>query len=107
MAKKTQTKNTKQTKEKKITKSETKKTKKTKDPNAPKHACSAYIIFSQERRASLVKEQPSLNNKEVISALSKEWNALSDTKKAPYAKKAEAEKARYKKEMEAYSKKAN
>lgn len=103
MTKKTQTKSTKQAKEKKSSKVDKKKSKKTKDPNAPKRACSGYIIFSQDRRASLVKEQPNLDNKEVISALSKEWNSMSDAKKAPYNKKAEADKARYKKEIETFN----
>lgn len=105
MAKKAQTKATKQVKEKKVTKEKSKKTKKDKDPNAPKRACSAYIIYTQERRASLVKEQPKLNNREVIIELSNEWKSLSDSKKAPYLKKAEADKARYKKEIEAYNSK--
>lgn len=81
------------------------KEKKEKDPNAPKRACSAYIFYSQSRRATLIKEKPSLNHKEIISELSKEWNGLSDNEKAPYVKQAENDKARYKKEVDAYNKK--
>mmetsp|Transcript_5199 Transcript_5199/g.5331 ORF Transcript_5199/g.5331 Transcript_5199/m.5331 type:complete len:110 (+) Transcript_5199:616-945(+) len=81
------------------------KTKKDKDPNAPKRACSAYILYSQSRRAALLKEQPKLNYKEVISALSKEWNGLSDAEKGPFNKQADVDKARYKKEADAYKKK--
>ncbi len=81
------------------------KQKKEKDPNAPKRALAPYIIFTQARRAGIVKENPQLNHKEIISAMSKEWNALSESDKAPYVKKAEVDKARYQKEKEAYVKK--
>jgi len=98
-------KGTKVAKQQKAKKEVTKRAaKKEKDPNAPKRACSSYIFYTQARRASLVKEQPNLNNKEVISALSKEWNGLSEADKAPYNKKAEADKARYTKEIAAYKK---
>ena len=78
--------------------------KKVKDPNAPKRALAPYIIFTIDRRAGFTKEHPSLNHKEIISGLSKEWNSLSETAKAPYISKAEADKARYTREMEAYKK---
>jgi structure-specific recognition protein 1 len=100
---------TKQTKpkapKKETTGTKKRKEKKVKDPNAPKRGLAPYIIFTQARRASLTKENPSLNHKEIISAMSKEWNALSESDKAPYVKKAEIDKARYKREMEAYNKK--
>lgn len=79
--------------------------KKEKDPNAPKRGRSAYILYGQSRRAALIKEQPNLDHKQVISVLSKEWNALSAADKAPFDKKAEAEKIKYRKEIEAYKKK--
>lgn len=82
-----------------------KKQKKEKDPNAPKRGLAPYIIFTQDRRATFTKENPALNHKEIISGMSKEWNALSASEKAPYVKKAEVDKARYKREMEAYTKK--
>lgn len=82
-----------------------KKEKKVKDPNAPKRGCSAYIFYTQSRRQGLIKEKPSLNHKEIISELSKEWNKLSEKEKAPFVKQAEADKARYKKESDAYNKK--
>ncbi len=90
----------------KVAKKETKRrVKKQKDPNAPKRASSAYILYSSARRASLTKEKPKLDHKQVISELSKEWNALSETDKAPYVKKAEADRQRYLNEMKNYKKK--
>lgn len=112
MAKKAGTKNTKVAKVAKTAKAgkavkvvKAKKEKKVKDPNAPKRACSAFILYSCARRAGIMKEQPSLNHKEVISAISKEWNVLGAAEKEVYNKQAEAEKARYTREMAAYKKK--
>ena len=78
----------------------TKKAKKDKD--APKRAISAFFFYNQERREKLKKEQPNLDNKEIIKAMSAEWNALSDEKKKPYVAKAEADKKRYEAEKKAY-----
>ena len=85
-------------KEKKERKS--KKTKKDKD--APKRAISAFFFYNQERREKLKKEQPNLDNKEIIKTMSEEWNKLSDEKKKPYIEKAEADKKRYEAEKKAY-----
>ena len=73
-----------------------------KDKDAPKRALSAYFFYNQERRDSLKKEKPELNNKEIIKKMSEEWNALSDEKKKPYVEKAEADKKRYEAEKKAY-----
>ena len=78
----------------------TKKAKKDKD--APKRAISAFFFYNQERREKLKKEQPNLDNKEIIKTMSAEWNALSDEKKKPYVQKAEADKKRYEAEKKAY-----
>ena len=71
-----------------------------KDKDAPKKAISAYFFYIKERRESITKEQPSLNNKEIVKKMSEEWNALSDEKKKPYVQKAEADKKRYENEKE-------
>ncbi|MCQ2818075.1 MAG: HMG-box domain-containing protein [archaeon] len=76
-----------------------------KDKNAPKRAISAFFFYNQERRPILKKEKPSLSNTEIISEMSKEWKALPEAKKKPYITKAENDKKRYEKEMEAYRKK--
>ena len=76
-----------------------------KDKDAPKRAISAFFFYNQERRPILKKEKPQLSNTEIISEMSKEWKALPDAKKKPYNVKAENDKKRYAKEMEAYKKK--
>ena len=78
----------------------TKKAKKDKD--APKRAISAFFFYNQERREKLKKEQPNLDNKEIIKTMSAEWNKLSDDQKKPYIQKAEADKKRYEAEKKAY-----
>ena len=83
-------------------KNEKRKKKAKKDKNAPKRAISAFFFYNQERREKLKKEQPNLDNKEIIKTMSAEWNALSDEKKKPYVAKAEADKKRYEAEKKAY-----
>ena len=78
----------------------TKKAKKDKD--APKRAISAFFFYNKERREKLKKEQPNLDNKEIIKTMSAEWNKLSDDQKKPYVQKAEADKKRYEAEKKAY-----
>ena len=76
-----------------------------KDKNAPKKAMSAFFCFQKERRETLKKEQPELENKDLILQMSKEWNSMTDEKKKKYNDMAAKEKERYKKEMKEYEKK--
>ena len=75
-----------------------------KDKNAPKRPISAYFFYNQERRESLKKEKPTLNNKDLIRIMGDEWNKLSEEAKKPYVKKAEDDKKRYLEEMKEYEK---
>lgn len=90
-------------KKEKVTKKE-KKTKAKKDKNAPKRAISAFFFYQKERRESLKKEQPQLDNKQLISKMSEEWNGMNDAARVAYAKLAEADKHRYEKEKKEYEK---
>lgn len=76
-----------------------------KDKDAPKRAISAFFFYNQERRPKLIKEQPKLDNKEIIKTMSAEWKALSEEKKKPYQAKADADKKRYEAEKKAYESK--
>ena len=75
-----------------------------KDKNAPKRPISAYFFYNQERRETLKKERPTLDNKELIRIMSEEWNKLTDEEKKPYMKKAEDDKKRYTEQMKEYEK---
>ena len=76
-----------------------------KDKDAPKRPISAYFFYNQERREKLKKEKPNLDNKELIKAMSEEWNKLTDEEKKPYIIKAAEDKKRYVEEMKAYESK--
>lgn len=79
-----------------------------KDPDAPKRGTPAYIFFMKEKREEIVKKNPSIKSATEIAALvGEEWKRLTPAQKAPYEKKAEADKQRYQKEMAAYKKKKN
>ena len=83
-----------------------KKTKRAKiDKDVPKGAIAAYFIYNQERRISLKKEKPELDENEFYKIICEEWNALSDEKKKPYIAKANADAKRYYAETKAYQKK--
>ena len=81
-----------------------KKVKKVKDPNAPKRNLSAYFFFMNDQRPKVVKSNPDLKVTEVGKKLGELWRAMSDSEKAPYVKKADADKIRYEKAKAAYNK---
>ena len=81
------------------------KLKKFKDVNAPKNAKTSYMFFCTERRAELKKENKDLTFAQIMSILSKEWNALDEESRAKYVVKATQDKERYQNEIEAYKSK--
>lgn len=60
---------------------------------------------SQDHRITLKAENPGLSFQDVGRQCGEKWRSLTDEEKAPYVKKAEVDKARYQREMEAYKKK--
>ncbi|KAI8982413.1 high mobility group box domain-containing protein [Mycotypha africana] len=66
-----------------------------KDPNAPKRGLSAYMFFSQEKRAEVKAENPEASFGQIGKILGEKWKAMSDEEKKPYNDKAEADKKRY------------
>jgi len=73
-----------------------------KDKDAPKRAISAFFYYQKERRESLKKEQPNLDNKALISKMSEEWNKMKEPEKTKYNNLAAKDKERYEKEKKAY-----
>jgi hypothetical protein len=66
-----------------------------------KKALSAYIIYCNTRRSSLIQENPDLRPKDVISALAEEWNKVKADGGAEFKKfqeLAENDKVRYQNE---------
>merc|ERR1719386_631407 len=80
-----------------------KKKKKAKDPNKPKRAMVAFMYFSIDQRPEVQKRQPELKIAEISKLLGAQWRSMSATQKAPYDKKAAADKKRYEKEMKSYT----
>lgn len=78
----------------------TKKTKK--DPDAPKKAQSAYMLFCNEQRPVVKEENPTATFGEMGKLLGARWKELSEDDKAPYSQKAEQDKQRYAQENTAY-----
>lgn len=79
-----------------------KKKKEKKDPNAPKKAATSFFIFSNEMRPKLKKENPDIKFTDVGRKLGELFRGLSAEEKEKYEKLAQKDKARFKKEMEAY-----
>ncbi len=78
------------------------KRKKKKDPNAPKGALSAFMLYSIEERARLKGKTPNLEFGEYGKIIGASWKELSSEKKSTWVAKAEEDKQRYKKEKLAY-----
>ena len=74
-----------------------------KDPNAPKGAKNAYIIFCAENRDQVKADNPAMNAKEIISELARLWKEADEDVKAEYQEKSTKDKKRYQEEMNEYS----
>lgn len=77
--------------------------KSSKDPNAPKKAMSAYLLFSSHIRPEVKKENPDAPFAEIAKIIGAKYKKLSPEERAKWDKKAGVEKQRYKDEMADYS----
>eukprot|EP00471_Norrisiella_sphaerica_P007342 CAMPEP_0184482258 /NCGR_PEP_ID=MMETSP0113_2-20130426/3819_1 /TAXON_ID=91329 /ORGANISM="Norrisiella sphaerica, Strain BC52" /LENGTH=329 /DNA_ID=CAMNT_0026861879 /DNA_START=480 /DNA_END=1469 /DNA_ORIENTATION=+ len=77
--------------------------KRRKDPNAPRRASNAYMIFCKERRAQLKKDRPDLPFGKLGAKLGEMWREMSPEDRKPYEAKAAMDRERFKKEMETYN----
>ena len=76
--------------------------KKRKDPNAPKRASNAYMIFCKERRAQLKLDRPDLPFGQLGKRLGEMWRSMSAEEKRLYEDRATGDRDRYKGEMNSY-----
>ncbi|ESN95018.1 hypothetical protein HELRODRAFT_157726 [Helobdella robusta] len=83
------------------TNGEKKRKRGSKDPNAPKRALSAFFCFSNEERAKVKAEFPSLSIGEVAKELGKRWEVCKNKDK--YEAMAAKDKERYEKEKASYN----
>lgn len=78
--------------------------KKKKDPNAPKQAQNAFFLFAQEMRPKVKQENPQMSTSDIGKKMGQLFKDLSSEAREKYERKADIEKQRYKREMEAYNK---
>lgn len=76
--------------------------KKRKDPNAPKRASNAYMIFCKERRAQLKNDRPDLPFGQLGKRLGEIWRSMSEKEKEVYELRACGDRDRYKGQMSEY-----
>ena len=68
-----------------------------KDPNKPKRPATAYFSFTSARRQQILAAEPEMSSQmvECTRRMAKEWQALSEEDRKPYAALAAVDKARY------------
>ncbi|KAJ3222178.1 Ribonucleoside-diphosphate reductase large subunit, partial [Chytriomyces hyalinus] len=74
-----------------------------KDPNAPKKALSAYLLFANENRARIREENPDASFGQIGKLLGAEWKEASEATKQKFSALQEKDKARYAKAMSSYT----
>lgn len=72
------------------------------DPNAPKRASNAYMIFCKEHRSKLKEEYPDLAFGKTGAKLGEIWRAMAATEKQPYLDLATTDRMRHREEMRQY-----
>ena len=70
-----------------------------KDGNAPKKPVSGYVLFMNERRETLSKENIGMPLAEITKLVGEEWSSMSTEQKAIFLDKAEKQKETYLKEQ--------
>lgn len=75
-----------------------------KDPTAPKRPMSAFLAFSNKRRAALKREHPDASNADLSKMLSKTWREADDDLRKKYMDEEADLRAKYKVEMAAWRK---
>jgi hypothetical protein len=68
---------------------------------------SAFLLFSQGRRAKVRNEHPEMKNTEVSRILGEMWRTCTDEQKKPFQDEEKALRERYKVEMEGWKEKAD
>lgn len=74
-----------------------------KDPAAPKRASGAYVFFTNEMRAIVMKEYPGVKFVEMGRILGERWRALDQEEKKRYEDMATQDKMRFQMEMQTYT----
>ena len=78
----------------------------TKDPTAPKRPMSAFLAYSNSRRAALKRQNPKATNSDLSKMLSKSWKELDGEERAKYMEEEADLRTKYKADMAVWRKKA-
>lgn len=70
-----------------------------KHPLAPKRPMSAFLKYSQTRRAKVKEDNPDMSNTDVSRLLGEMWRNASPKERAPYVEQEERERAIYKEDI--------
>ena len=82
----------------------TKSNKKKKDPNKPKRPLTAFMRFSQSRRAVLKKQNPNASMTDISKLIGQEWKVTDKKVLQPYHDQSAKEHEIYKAKMDIYNK---
>ncbi|KAI9312668.1 high mobility group box domain-containing protein, partial [Dichotomocladium elegans] len=74
-----------------------------KNPAAPKHPLSAYMWYLTEVRPETMQAYPGSTVGQISKLCAERWNTMSETERMPWHTKAQADKARYAREMQVYA----
>lgn len=70
----------------------------------PKRPLNAYTMYLQDNYTSVKEKNPKAENNEIFSLVAEKWKKVKKDEKEEYMKKAEADRERYEKEIEAFEK---
>jgi len=73
-----------------------------KSKKAPKNPRSAYVLFSNDERENIKKENSDISQKEIMIELGKRWKLANEDIREKYQEMANIDKERYKEEMKNY-----
>eukprot|EP00286_Rhodomonas_abbreviata_P021096 CAMPEP_0181305358 /NCGR_PEP_ID=MMETSP1101-20121128/9683_1 /TAXON_ID=46948 /ORGANISM="Rhodomonas abbreviata, Strain Caron Lab Isolate" /LENGTH=795 /DNA_ID=CAMNT_0023411261 /DNA_START=27 /DNA_END=2414 /DNA_ORIENTATION=+ len=75
-----------------------------KDPNAPKRAKSAWLLFCDAKREEVKENNPGIAFTEINAKISEQWNKLTPEEKKPFEDKAKKLSETYKEDKAKYDK---
>ncbi|KAI8393290.1 high mobility group box domain-containing protein [Radiomyces spectabilis] len=74
-----------------------------KNPAAPKHPLSAYMWYLTEVRPDTMRTYPGSTVGQISKLCAERWNTMTPAEQLPWKTKAQADKARYAREMQIYA----
>ena len=79
------------------------KKKRLSNPTAPKHPMSGFLFFSMSVRGDIAARMPKANVGQVSKVVAEQWHRMTVEERSPWNKKADEDKARYAREIEAFN----